>query len=122
MPTSTRLDQSSKKGRTKPTSKQLVNRPGKPRWDKVGRKLWWGNKVIKEFLRPSVCQELVLDAFEELGWPECIDDPLPISKEINPKRRLHDTIKRLIGHHIFQAISFHGNGNGQGIAWRRLAK
>jgi hypothetical protein len=84
MPTFTRLDRSSKKGRTKLTSKQLVNGLGKPRWDATARKLWWGNKVIKVFLRPSVCQELVLAAFEELGWPECIDDPLPISEGINP--------------------------------------
>jgi hypothetical protein len=61
---------------------------------------------------------LILESFEEQGWPESIDDPLPVERDIDPKRRLHDAIKRLNRNQRCRAISFHGNGNGQGIAWR----
>jgi len=87
----------------------------KPRWDRTGRKLWLGSCLVKAFPRPSGCQVLILEAFEEQGWPESIDDPLPMERDIDPKRRLHDAIKRLNRKQQCPAMSFHGNGNGEGI-------
>jgi hypothetical protein len=87
----------------------------KPRWDRTGRKLWFGTCLVKEFPRPSDCQVLILEAFEEQGWPESIDDPLPHDPDIDPKHRLHDAIKRLNRKQRCSALSFHGNGNGEGI-------
>jgi hypothetical protein len=92
--------------------------PEKPRWDSTARKLWLGPCLVKEFLRPSVCQVLILEAFEEQDWPESIDDPLPITHDIDPKRRLHDAIKRLNRNQHCPTLSFHGNGNGEGIVCR----
>jgi hypothetical protein len=46
---------------------------------------------------------------------------LPVDHDIDPKRRLHDAIKRLNRHQCHRTVSFHGTGNGQGIAWRRHA-
>ena len=50
---------------------------------------------MKKYRVPSVCQQAVLSAFEEEGWPAAIDDPLPPQIEQDPKRRLRDTIKSL---------------------------
>src|SRR5258708_1387247 len=118
----THLNRSSKKKALKPASRPWRSDINKPRLDKAGRKLWWCKKVVNESPRPSICQETILAVFEKLNLPKSVDNPIPKSKEINPKRRLHYAIKRLNRHHAFQAISFHGNGNGQGIAQRRLRK
>ena len=66
----------------------------------------------------SSTEDLILEAFEELGWPESIDDPLPVDHDIDPKRRLHDAIKRLNRNQQCAMLSFHGNGNGEGIVYR----
>ena len=66
--------------------------------------------LIKEFKVPAKNQELILAAFEEQNWPEGIDDPLPPSGEIEPKRRLHDAIIRLNRSHKKRLIRFGGNG------------
>lgn len=46
-----------------------------------------------------------------------IDDPLPPVFDIEPKRRLHDTIKSLNRHQKNRLIRFKGDGTGQGIRW-----
>ena len=50
---------------------------------------------MKQYRVPSFCQEAILEAFEEEGWPPAIDDPLPPHPEQDPKRRLRNTIKSL---------------------------
>jgi hypothetical protein len=79
-------------------------------------------QLVKQFKRPAPLLELILAAFEELGWPDYFDDPLPGHLDQDAKGRLHDAIKRLNRHHLCRAISFHGNGTGQGIIWKRLKK
>lgn len=88
-----------------------------PRWDGKVSQLWWGKHLVKEFRRPAVNQELVLAALEEEGWPPRIDDPLPPTDYIDPKVRLHDTIKALNHHHLHRIIQFCGDGKGRGIQW-----
>lgn len=91
--------------------------PKTPRWDGEARQLWWEGYLLKEFRRPAVNQQLVLTALEEEGWPPRIDDPLPPTAGINPKVRLHDTIKTLNRHHLYRHIRFGGDGRGRGIHW-----
>ncbi len=91
--------------------------PLAPRWDDQACQLWWGKDLIKKFRRPAFNQELVLAALEEEGWPPRIDDPLPPTKFIDPKVRLHDTIKALNRHHVHRIIRFVGDGRARGIQW-----
>ena len=70
-----------------------------PHWDARSRELWFGNRLIKQFQVPAANQEIVLDAFEERGWPPCIDDPLPTDGEVDPKHRLQNTLLRLNRRH-----------------------
>jgi hypothetical protein len=88
-----------------------------PRWDSGGRQLWWKDVLVKEFHCPAPNQELVMAALEEEGWPTRIDDPLPPTPEIDPKVRLHDTIKSLNRHHLQRVLRFCGDGSGRGIRW-----
>lgn len=91
-----------------------------PHWNAVGRVLHVGTVLVKRFTVPAANQDIVLAAFQAQGWPECIDDPLPPAKEIDAKRRLHNTIIRLNRSHRRRLIRFGGNGKGRGIRWRRV--
>jgi hypothetical protein len=122
MPKSIRLD---RQATTRKSSSIISSTPhvrAKPRWDRTARKLYLGRCLVKEFPRLSTCQVLILEAFEEQGWPEAIDDPLPVEHDISPKRRLHDVIKRLNRNQVCPVLSFHGNGNGEGVVCKVLPK
>lgn len=100
-------------------SDELAESNSRPSWDKARRILVFAGTVIKRFNWPARNQELILTAFEEMGWPDRIDDPLPITDGISQKDRLHDTIKCLNRKRLFKSIRFTGDGTGQGVCWRR---
>ena len=88
-----------------------------PVWDRERGEFRLGTHLIKEFKLPSPNQEAILNAFEEEGWPPRIDDPLPPHPNIDPKRRLHDTIKSLNRNQRDPRLRFRGDGTGQGVRW-----
>ncbi len=92
--------------------------PTTPHWDKTSRTLRLGDEIVKRFRVPAKNQETVLEAFEEEGWPGSIDDPLPPSGEVDSKRRLHETIRRLNNNQPQPRLHFYGNGNGRAICWQ----
>jgi len=96
--------------------------PPAPRWDHQRRQLRVGGDVVKEFKLPSPNQETVLMALEEEGWPPRIDDPLPPLPPLDPRRRLHDTIKALNRKQKHYLIRFMGDGSGEGIRWELTDK
>lgn len=91
-------------------------------WDQDSRKLFANDAVVKRFRWPAMNQEAVLSVFQEEGWPTRIDDPLPPAAELDPKRRLADTIKCLNRKHETETplIRFMGDGTGQGVLWESL--
>jgi hypothetical protein len=92
-----------------------------PLWDAASRQLLSGGRVVKRFPRPAPFQELLLAAFEEDGWPDRIDDPLPRTGGRDPDERLHDTVRRLNGHQVNRLIAFVRDGTGEGVCWRPRA-
>lgn len=90
-----------------------------PRWDADLRKLQLGGQLVKRFKWPATNQEAVLCAFQEEGWPERIDDPLPPQPEQDSKRRLADTIKCLNRKQVNELLHFRGDGTGEGVLWER---
>jgi hypothetical protein len=90
-----------------------------PRWDGRRRELRLAKKLLKRFRVPAPNQEAILAAFQEEGWPNCIDDPLPPKGDLSPQRRLHDTIKALNRKHRQKPplIHFLGNGTGKNVVW-----
>ena len=83
-----------------------------PSWDNQRRILSVGLRIVKKYRVPSLCQEAVLSAFEEEGWPPAIDDPLPPQGDQEPKRRLRDTIKSLNTNQVNPILNFRGDGSG----------
>lgn len=88
-----------------------------PTWDRDRHELRLEGALVKQFKLPSPNQETILMAFEEDHWPPRIDDPLPLEPGLEPKRRLHDTIKSLNRHQKSRLIRFMGDGTGEGIRW-----
>ncbi len=99
------------------TSTNTESTEARPRWDSELNELRMDQVLIKRFRWQAINQAMVLCAFEEEGWPERIDDPLPPQPGLDPKRRLHDTIKCLNRGHKIPLIRFRGDGTGQGIIW-----
>jgi hypothetical protein len=89
----------------------------KPCWDSRLRELSLDGIVIKRFRVPAHIQQLILSVFQEEGWPDYIDDPLPGDRDIDPHQRLHDAIHRLNGHQSPHMLRFRGNGDGTGVFW-----
>ncbi len=92
--------------------------PEGPHWDVQLRELRLNGRLVKRFLTPSPNQERILAVFQEEGWPPRIDDPLPPHPELDPKRRLRDTVKSLNHHQINPLLRLACDGTGQGVRWR----
>ena len=88
-----------------------------PTWDRDRQQLRIGKRIVKEFKVPAPNQETLLAAFQEENWAPRIDDPLPPESDIDPKRRLHDTITSLNRNQKEPLIRFLGDGSGQGARW-----
>lgn len=95
-------------------------RLGRPKWDRDRRQVRFDGRIVKEFKLPSPNQEAVLMAFEEEGWPARIDDPLSPTANLDPRRRLHDTIKALNRNQKENVLRFMGDGTGEGIRWEPI--
>jgi len=89
----------------------------KPCWHSTRRELCLNGEVVKRFRVRAQNQEVILSAFEEESWPKHIDDPLPVSGDIDPRTRLHDAINRLNRCQTNRLLRFHGNGTGTGVSW-----
>jgi hypothetical protein len=88
-----------------------------PRYDAARAELLVARQVVKRFRRCAPNQQVILQAFEESGWSQRIDDPLPPGGDICTKRRLNQTIKALNSHHLQSMVRFLGDGTGEGVRW-----
>jgi hypothetical protein len=89
----------------------------KPVWDCLLRELRFQGQIVKRFRVPAPNQERILAAFQEERWPPRIDDPLPPTDEIDPKKRLNAVIQSLNRCQIHSSIRFGGNGEADGVLW-----
>jgi|GEM_PF-2610792 len=60
-------------------------------------------------------QTRLLDAFQELGWPRRIDDPIPLRRDPDRRQRLADTVPGL---NSSKGLSFELDGTGEGVIWK----
>ncbi len=88
-----------------------------PFWDGSQRELRLGQQTVKRYRVPAPNQELILETFQEDLWPTHIEDPIPPTRNIDPKRRLHDTILALNRGQAHARIRFRGDGKGSGVCW-----
>lgn len=93
-----------------------------PVWDRTVGELRLGHTVIKRVRRLKVATNaiLILDAFQETGWPSHQDDPLPGKETLRQttSQRLQDAIKSL--NQNLTLIRFRGDGKGAGVVWKRI--
>lgn len=94
----------------------------RPCWERRNRVLTFAGLVVKRFRHPSRNQELLLDAFEQLGWPERMDDPLPPRPESVPSSRLHDTVKQLNRYQQTPLLRFGMDGPGRVLASTHIGR
>lgn len=92
----------------------------KPVWDVELNRLCFGSLIVKEYRTPAPNQQRILSAFQEEGWPPRIDDPLPPERDLEPKRRLHETIISLNRNQRNRVMRFGGDGHGEGVVWRQI--
>ena len=98
----------------RPESRRIDEASYQPKWDRERRQIRVGEHIVKEFKLPAPNQETILTAFEEEGWPPRIDDPLPPVPDLDPRRRLHDTIQALNRKQRQDLLRFMGDGSGEG--------
>jgi hypothetical protein len=92
---------------------ERVEQPARevPAWDETARCLRFRGVVCKRYKQPAPDQERVLATFQEDGWPDAVDDPLPPGKLVQTVESLN---KRLA------YIRFGLNGAGTGVCWRAV--
>ena len=85
-----------------------------PSWDRIKGELSFKGEIIKTIRCVGVAKNivLVLDTFEEMGWPERVDSPLPPA---NSKKH-HATIDSL--NQRLSLIQFRSDGEGTGFVWQ----
>lgn len=94
--------------------------PPKPHWDRGSKRLTFSGTTVKRYRHVAKNQFLVLDTFEELGWPTAIDDPIPPGrkKEVEAVARVQETAKSLNDNmDAASLIRFATNGSGNGFTW-----
>ena len=93
-----------------------------PHWDQRMRTLSLGDQIVKRFKVLAGNQEVVLSVFEEEGWTQVIDSPLPPDTEAYPETRLRDTIRRLNSSQENRLLRFYGDGTGCHILWEMVSE
>ena len=88
-----------------------------PIWDADRRELRLGDTVMKRFRQPARNQELILNAFQEDGWPPRIDNPLSGTGDIDALDRLHEAVKKL-NRQTIRLLQFRSDGTGSGVLWQ----
>jgi hypothetical protein len=88
-----------------------------PYWDSDTRKLYLGDKLIKQFKgHPAKNQVDLLEAFEREKWSPSIPDPF------RNREKLAQTIHALNRSEVGKAILFEGDGTGDGVNWKLVEK
>jgi len=89
----------------------------RPSWDRNRGELKLGAVVVKRLKMVAADEEVVLAAFEELGWPSTIDGLLPAAGDVETQRRLLRTIEALNSRQLCALVRFRAEPNGRGVRW-----
>jgi hypothetical protein len=86
-----------------------------PTWDRDRLELRVGMRVLRQFKIPSPHEEMILAAFEEMNWPERINDPSPSHDH---PLQLEQTLDSLNRRQRPPLIDFCLDATGQEIVWK----
>ena len=90
-------------------------RDPKPSWQKGLGILRYRGEIVREVKPEATNVRLILDAFEEAGWPDEIFDPLPVTEAKDRRRRAVETLNKDL-----RLIRFRSTGHGRRIAWEPI--
>lgn len=91
------------------------SKPDRPVWDQTIRTLYVKGQKPMKFAAVATNQMCVLNAFQERGWPPCIENPLPKDRHFDDsKEHLKDAIKAL---RRIPGLMFRRSGEKDGICW-----
>jgi hypothetical protein len=89
----------------------------RPDWDPVRRELHVGGEVVLRLRRRAPNQGLVLLEFQECGWHQRIDDPLPPPEAGSRAERLRQTVRSLNRGQQPARLRFRVEAGGRGVRW-----
>ena len=100
-----------------------TERPVLPLWKLASRQLCVDTLVLHEFPRRAVNQVRVVTVFQEDGWPERVDIPLPDTAEGTAGRHLKDAVVALNRGQRVRLLHFrfHTDDDGESVSWEWLA-
>ena len=91
--------------------------PPKPVWNPIHRKLCFLDKTARILKKSGTDIEVVLNAFQEEGWPKTLLNPFLDDKHLTPSK-VHELVDSL--NCGLTMIKFHADGTGRGISWKRI--
>jgi hypothetical protein len=77
-----------------------------------------GAHLVRHYRQLAPAQEIILDSFQELGWPTCLDDPLPPKANVVVRQRLSDTLKNINREQQGPYVFFWTLEDGEAATWR----
>ena len=90
-----------------------------PEWNSGIGVLSLGGLLVKKYRQPAKNQRMILDAFQEEGWPQRVNDPLHGVHAADPKQRLNETVRALNENRKSDALHFEADGTGEGVIWSK---
>jgi hypothetical protein len=84
----------------------------KPNWNKSTLELCYQGQLARKIRRIARNPIIVLDAFQEDGWPAHIDNPLP------PNANISEVVRTL--NQRLKLLRFASDGASSGFNWRLL--
>jgi hypothetical protein len=100
----------------------LPAEPSRPYWDSRSGNhgtLWFNDQLIKCFDKPAESQQILLDAFQEAGWPAEIENPFLGRSEIedyNAPDCLRNTVESLNERHLSEDVIHFGTQDNRKLA------
>jgi len=97
----------------------LPEEPEVPYWDR--ERLWFQDRLVKEFVKPAEDQREVLRAFEVAGWPECVENPFFKDFELEKAiAKLENAVKGLNDDHITTGLIRFGTRKEKTFAYWKV--
>ena len=103
------------RAREKLTSRDASDDAPKTAWDRIKGELSFDGETVRTIRCIGIAKNvvLVLDTFQELGWPDRVDSPLSPNSQ-----KHHATIDSL--NNGLSRLRFKSDGEGKGFIWETL--
>jgi hypothetical protein len=95
-----------------------------PHWDGDTATLWYAGRRLFELSGKAEILRLIMETFEEDGWPPKIDDPIPPKSDTIPANRVQYAVRALNSKKTLDGsplpITFHEGDGGTTIRWEQV--